>query len=81
MEVANQSVPVFWPALRTAIGELNAEGTRIVILRIQLRGSTGALLIDYVRDDEIGSTRAWLAPGMNIEGIAYPPPTAEPTQP
>lgn len=77
LEVANESVPVFWPALRTAIGELNAEGARILILRVQLRDSTGSLLIDYVRDREIGMESAWLASGMNIEGIAYPPPPPE----
>jgi hypothetical protein len=81
LEAANREVPAVWPSLVREIDRLNMEGARILILRVELRDSTGALLIDYVRDDEIGSSRAWLAPGMNIEGIAYPPPAPDQAAP
>ena len=75
----SEQINAFVMSLNPQLKEINTRyGTRIVIVRAEIKDSEGKLLVDYMLDTELGKQSSWVADGIEGAWFSSPPPPRTP---
>ena len=70
---ANQALPYFMSSLRPLIANINAQGGRIAICKIELSDKDGKVLLKYLLDLQLDSETWWMIDGLTRDWFPHPP--------
>ncbi|MFZ5858596.1 MAG: hypothetical protein ACOYZ6_17345 [Chloroflexota bacterium] len=74
IDEANQALPRFMPSLRPSLEEINDEGAHIVMVKLELKDTSGNILLNYLLDLQLRFENWWMADGVTADWFPHPAP-------
>ncbi len=71
---ANLSLPSFMGSLRPLIEGINAQGSHIVVCKLELKDANGNMLLSYILDLQMHSERWWMDENITQDWFSVPAP-------
>jgi hypothetical protein len=78
LEEANRELPPFIDSLRPLATDMNARGTQIAMINVEVKGERGEILLNYVMDLQFRTVGWWTVGGMNTDAWRLSSPLGSP---